>query len=191
MELIYLWIKDYKNINEIGIPLGVDHKEEQKAEFEFTKNELTINLSTANNYNVFGNYLNIKTFVGANGSGKSNITTALCYILRNGFKEKVKYDFEDYFDNSKPKHYCLIYKDNDSYQYISNCNKINLYIDNELQNLKKGEEITCGLFRPFLNIEDDTNLSFPKDVHIHEIVDRKLKIIFIMIDFVCMIQAKL
>lgn len=175
MELIYLWIKDYKNINEIGIPLEVGHKEERKTEFEFTKNELTINLSIANNYNVFGNYLNIKTFVGANGSGKSNITTALCYILRNGFKEKVEYDFEDYFDNSKPKHYCLIYKDNDSYQYISNCNKINLYIDNELQNLKKGEEITCGLFRPFLNIEDDTNLSFPKDVHIDEIVDRKIK----------------
>ena len=74
MKLTYLWIKGYKNINEIGIPLDVAHKEERKTEFEFTKNELTINLSIANNYNVFGNYLNIKTFVGANGSGKSNIT---------------------------------------------------------------------------------------------------------------------
>lgn len=171
MQLVYLWIKDYKNIKELGIPLEITYNESEKTAYTSSKESITIKLSTTDNYNVFGDNLNIKTFVGANGSGKSNITTALCSILRTD----EQYDFENYFDNSKPDQYCLIYKDNDSYKYISSCDKIDLYIDNELQNLENGKRINCGLFRPFLNIEDDTNLTFPKDVHIDEIIDRKIK----------------
>lgn len=171
MELVYLWIKDYKNIKEIGVSLKVDYCESQKTKFDSKKNKLAINLSKENNYNVFGDKLNIKTLVGANGSGKSNITAALCSILRYD----KRCDFEDYFDNSKPEQYCLIYKENDSYKYISNCEKIDLYVDGGLQNTEKGKGQNCGLFRPFLNIEDDTNLTFPKDVHIDEIIDRKIK----------------
>lgn len=171
MKLLYLWIKSYKNIDEMGIPLEINHYEFKKTEYNISNNHLSIHLSTADNYNVFGDNLNIKTIVGANGSGKSNIVTALCSILRS----KVRYDSEDYFDNSMPDKYCLIYSDNENYQYISNCKNIDLYVDNEIQNLKKGEFVNCGLFRPFLNIEDDTSLSFPLDVHIDEITERKIK----------------
>lgn len=171
MKLVYLWFQDYKNIADLGIPLSIDFQEKEKTIFDLKEDTLIINLLKKNNYNVFGDYLNIKTFVGSNGSGKSNITTALCSILRTA----KPYDFEDYFDNSKPERYCLIYKDNNSYKYISNYNKIELYIDKRLQELEKGESINCGLFKPYLNIEDDTNLTFPKDVHIDEIIDRKIK----------------
>ena len=171
MQLVYLWIKDYKNIKELGIPLKISYNESEKTAYTSSKESITIKLSTTGNYNVFGDNLNIKTFVGANGSGKSNITTALCSILRSN----EHYDFEDYFDNSKPEQYCLIYEDNDIYKYISNCKKVDLYINNNLRKLQEGDDLNCGLFKPFLNIEDDTNLSFPKDVHINEIIERKIK----------------
>ena len=82
MQLVYLWIKDYKNIKELGIPLDISYNESEKTAYTSSKESITIKLSTTGNYNVFGDNLNIKTFVGANGSGKSNITTALCSILR-------------------------------------------------------------------------------------------------------------
>ena len=172
MKLVYLWIKNYKNIDEIGLPLNINYSEIMSVNYDYKKEILTINLTTTDYYNVFGESLNIQTLVGANGSGKSNLITALCSILR----KDEQHDFEDYYDNSKPEKYCLIYEDeNNHYKQISNCKKIDFYINNELTQLEVGESINCALFKPFLNIEDDSILSFPKDVHINEIINRKLK----------------
>lgn len=63
MQLVYLWIKDYKNIKELGIPLEISYNESEKTAYTSSKESITIKLSTTGNYNVFGDNLNIKTLL--------------------------------------------------------------------------------------------------------------------------------
>lgn len=171
MELIYLWIKDYKNIDELGISLSIDYREKDKIEFEPKTDKLTIKLSTIDNYNLFGKNFNIKTVIGANGSGKSNLCGALASILRKNYT----IDVDDYFDNTLPDKYYLLFHENGEYKYISNCKNVELNIDNNKIDAK--EEIgikKCAVFKPFLNREDEDILTFPQDIHMSDIISKKI-----------------
>ncbi len=171
MKLVYLWIKNYKNIDELGVLLSTDFNEKNKTEYNSEKKRLTIKLSTANNYNLFEDNFNIKTVIGANGSGKSNLCNALISILRKNYKKEV----DDYFDNTLPYNYYLLFYENGKYKYLSGCKNIELYIDNNKIDAEEESGIKkCAVFRPFLNKEDEDILTFPQDIHMTDIISKKI-----------------
>ncbi len=124
MELIYLWINEYKNIKNAGFVLNPKYEDNSPEEENTDDNIKLISLTEKVNYtNVFGENLNIITIVGKNGSGKSNLINILSYILRSissvsntKSPDKNKYDYEDIPDSCK---YCLIIKEDT--QYIAFC----------------------------------------------------------------------
>ncbi len=111
MELVYLWIKEYKNIKNQGFNFA------PKFECEYKNGNLTICDKKAKDdnckskdyiENFFGKNMNITAIVGENGSGKSNILKALFqnddhssaydelwYILYSEFDNKLNIYFID------------------------------------------------------------------------------------------------
>ena len=68
MELVYLWVEDYKNIKKQGFNFSPRFK----CDYDEEKNELTID-ENKDYLNIFPENINITAIVGENGSGKSNI----------------------------------------------------------------------------------------------------------------------
>jgi predicted ATP-binding protein involved in virulence len=66
MELIYLWVENYKNIEQQGFNFSPRFK----CEYDKNKNELTIN-ENKDYVSIFPDNINITSIVGENGSGKS------------------------------------------------------------------------------------------------------------------------
>lgn len=135
MELIYLWIDKYKNLNDTGVILNSAYEDKSSENICKTKNIYV--KERIDHINIFGENLNIMTIVGKNGSGKSNIINALSYILRNlsACHNTKFYDEDQYDDNNIPKdcHFCLIIKANKKYiAYCSdNCiNDMQITIEN-------------------------------------------------------------
>lgn len=169
MQLIYLWIKSYKNINELGAVLNSNFQEKEKTVYENDK--IIVKLKETNSINIFQENLNIKTIVGSNGSGKSNFLSALASVLRNGYTQTT----EDYFDFTPPDEYFLLYKDKNVYKYKSKSNNIEVFIDDKKINPEKDETIVKNaLFCPFLRLRDDTFLTFPQDEHMSDITSKKV-----------------
>jgi len=79
MELKYVWIKDYKNIKNVGF--NFNHS--KKVKFEFKNNELRIEEYDSNiPTDFFGtNFQGITCIVGENGSGKTNLSEYINYSL--------------------------------------------------------------------------------------------------------------
>ena len=206
MELIYLWVDKYKNIKNTGLILNPEYEEENIIENNSKLKSLnTISLKEKINYkNIFGNNLNIMTFVGRNGSGKSNFVQILTSILRSistthntKFKDKNQYD-----DNSIPNEcqYCLIIKLDKKYiAYCSdNCiNDIQAQITNkkgetlvaiyqDIPNSKhpfkkkrieqtENKKINVAKFQPFYRNDDLNPVNFTQDYDINNIAKIKLK----------------
>lgn len=130
MELIYLWINKYKNLNDIGILLNPSYTVDMlKTDKEGKKN---IYLSKKKDYiNIFGNNLNITTIIGNNGSGKSTIINAISVILRSISNVYTAFSQIDIYDDlSIPQEYCLIIKQEGKYiAFCSNPSKFLLKIN--------------------------------------------------------------
>ena len=106
MELVYLWIDKYKNIENLGISLNSQYI--VTTEYKDTTNSLNIiEIKNNNKINIFGESINLQAIVGANGSGKTTILEILFYILSN---------------NAKDIKYSLIVKNNESnkFEHLSN-----------------------------------------------------------------------
>jgi len=105
MELVYLWVEDYKNIH----CQGFNFSPRFRCNYNPETNELKIEENKDYIPNFFGENINITAIVGKNGSGKSSVLEALHFILNDK-------------DNAEFK-YILVYKmddDNDEPSYISN-----------------------------------------------------------------------
>lgn len=171
MELVYLWIKNYKNIKQLGCSLSADYEEFSNS-YDVDNDFLSISLKQQGYLNVFGEHLNIKTIIGTNGSGKSNLCQALVSILRTNYKK----DIDDYFEKTLPEKYYVLYKINDKYQCFTNCKNTEILINNELLQIeKKDANEWCALFKPFLNKEEDFVLEFPKNRHMKDIIKKKME----------------
>jgi predicted ATP-binding protein involved in virulence len=72
MELVYLWIKKYKNIHNQGFNFS--------PRFEYKNKKITPK-SEKSIENFFGDNINITAIVGKNGTGKSNILEALVSLF--------------------------------------------------------------------------------------------------------------
>ena len=68
MELVYLWVEDYKNIKKQGFNFSPRFK----CEYDENTKELTIN-ENKKYVSIFPDNINITAIVGENGSGKSNL----------------------------------------------------------------------------------------------------------------------
>ena len=69
MELVYLWVEDYKNIYHQGF--NFSHRFECK--YDEDKNKLTIDENDDYIPDFFGKNINVTAIVGKNGSGKSSV----------------------------------------------------------------------------------------------------------------------
>jgi len=117
MELVYLWVEDYKNIHKQGF----NFSSRFRCEYDDEKNELTIDENDDYIENFFGENINVTAIVGKNGSGKSSIveifdnncnnmkvlyklgnTFYTNFNLKNEYKQKYHINFffylEDFYD---------------------------------------------------------------------------------------------
>ncbi|MGK0256526.1 MAG: putative ATP-dependent endonuclease of OLD family, partial [Arcobacteraceae bacterium] len=108
MELVYLWVDDYKNIKKQGFNFS------PRFECEFKYNELIIidKEETGESYakDFFGDNINITAIVGENGSGKSNIIESLISnLMSKSLLIDAEYSVLSFFYNNLDKK--VYYKD--------------------------------------------------------------------------------
>lgn len=72
MELVYLWVEDYKNIHQQGFNFSPKFE----CKYDEKTKELTID-EKAHLENFFGKNINVTAIVGENGSGKSSILSSI------------------------------------------------------------------------------------------------------------------
>lgn len=102
MELVYLWVGKYKNIENQGF----DFSPRFKCEYDEETKELTV-YKDDDYINIFPKNINVTTIVGENGSGKSNMMKSLFSII-----QKVEDKLEKYlFIVKKNKELIILYKD--------------------------------------------------------------------------------
>ena len=123
MELVYLWVEDYKNIHKQGFnfspnfdvkftPVYEDENLSKKSELRITPKENHLK-------DFFGDNINITAIVGENGSGKSSLLVGITNdkILIKKDNQFFSNDFinRDYkFNNiNKEKDYDIVYIDYD------------------------------------------------------------------------------
>ncbi|HIP27177.1 MAG TPA: ATP-binding protein, partial [Flavobacteriaceae bacterium] len=94
MELVYLWVEDYKNIQKQGFNFSPRFTCDYNDEI----NELTIDENDDYIENFFGENINVTAIVGKNGSGKSSVLECL----------------KQYANNM-----VLVFKNNETLQYYS------------------------------------------------------------------------
>ena len=77
MELVYLWVKEYKNIHNQGFNFSPRFR----CEYDEEENELTIDENDDYIPDFFGENINVTAIVGKNGSGKSSVLEILDKLL--------------------------------------------------------------------------------------------------------------
>ena len=119
MELVYLWVENYKNIHEQGFNFS------PRFNCHYDGKTLTINENNEDEYikNIFTKNINISVIVGKNGSGKSRVLECLDLI----YLKKTTFN------------YMLVYKkdDSDALCYISNIERFrDIILKYPFQNIK-------------------------------------------------------
>jgi len=108
MELVYLWVEEYKNIHNQGFNFSPKFN----CHYDPNTNALTIDENDDYIENFFGDSINVTVIVGKNGSGKSSIIMAL---------KKINY-FHHQEENAK---FILCLKSNDKINIMSSIKNIN------------------------------------------------------------------
>jgi len=80
MELVYLWVEEYKNIHNQGFNFSPKFN----CNYDPDTNALTINENDDYIENFFGDNINVTAIVGKNGSGKSSIYEVLAFLYLKG-----------------------------------------------------------------------------------------------------------
>jgi Predicted ATP-binding protein involved in virulence len=109
MEIIYIWIERYRNIEKCGFHLSNDFTVEVKnIDEENCIKKINIKRNTKK-LNIYGNnIINVTSIVGKNSVGKSNFISC----------------FGELLTSFKDSSFILIYYDKDNDSYLLECNKI-------------------------------------------------------------------
>jgi ABC-type multidrug transport system ATPase subunit len=103
MELVYLWVEDYKNIQKQGF----DFSPRFRCEYDEEKNKLEVvdKEETGEFYpkDFFGENINVTAIVGENGSGKSSVMEFLLELFDS---ESTHSFLLLYLYKNKPRYYC-------------------------------------------------------------------------------------
>ena len=78
MELVYLWVEDYKNIQKQGFNFSPRFRCEFKDEYdnEMLKDNCELIINENKDYvSIFPDNINVNAIVGKNGSGKTSLLT--------------------------------------------------------------------------------------------------------------------
>ncbi len=128
MELVYLWVEEYKNIKNQGFNFS--------PKFEFHYNENSNKLTKVKDESttfksIFPDNINITAIVGENGSGKSSLLEIINYMYQL-FSKRDNNDINGYLHdiNLKCKNCILIIYDGTSFLNIGNKKVINTNIIN-------------------------------------------------------------
>ncbi len=118
MELVYLWIEEYKNIKNQGFNFSPRFRCEFKPKFkensdeiDYEKSELVIK-ENENYVNIFPENINITAIVGKNGAGKSSVLEVLSLVSMEDLYINILAIFEE-----KNKFYLF-----NNFDYEINCN---------------------------------------------------------------------
>ncbi|MAD41684.1 MAG: hypothetical protein CL623_04745 [Arcobacter sp.] len=135
MELVYLWVEEYKNIKEQGFNFSPRFE----CHFDKDTNELRID-ENKDFVNIFPENINITAIVGENGSGKSSLINSLI----------------TYFNEDK---YFFVYKmkNEKKFYYYNPCNIEIKFIPKGLE-VKKAEPTQMKTFFEFKSILFNDNL---------------------------------
>jgi len=94
LELVYLWVEDYKNIHKQGFNFSPKFQ----CYFDDISNKLTINKKNNHIPNFFGKKINVTAVVGKNGSGKSNLLELVAYGKPTSYIPKTPDNFKELFE---------------------------------------------------------------------------------------------
>jgi len=144
MELVYLWVEDYKNIQKQGFNFSPRFR----CEFDEDTKELKVvdKDETGEFYpkNFFGDNINVTAIVGENGSGKSSLVKFMrlflkIFLQKNNTRSRldslsISQSLMIFYDKSKNKFLCLDYEINCNLKVKYNTEHI-LYDEDNSENI--------------------------------------------------------
>lgn len=185
MELVYLWVEEYKNIKRQGFNFSSQFKckfYDKYKKDETLKNNCELIIKKKNNQlkNLFGKNINITATVGKNGSGKSTIQKLIFLLLF--LKKNENIDMSKFIDTNKEnaiinifqdkklinKNIFLIIKTNTGFKKISLLESINNYQQPEIKKFNTSTNNCClhGKYTELTTKEIDFF-----SIHFHYMID--------------------
>jgi len=150
MELLYIWIQDFRNLKNIGFNFSTH----VKFEYRNHSNELIIEPHLARRHGFFGRKItNVTAVIGKNGTGKSNLLDLVCYLTKGSAKQFYKF--------------IIIYEHNRTGmdpQYVCKTNIEGLVHDPRLNIVETGKSIPNIGTIFFSNVNDGREHRFARDV---------------------------
>ena len=156
MELVYLWVEDYKNIHKQGFNFSPQFK----CEYDEDTNELKIEKKEYTS--IFPDNINVTAIVGENGSGKSSLLKSIIALHDGIIKYYYKKDGNRIFSTITAKTIKYLYFNNKTKEYISNFTVLR---DNngkkiEQKSLDENKLSCVSYFHTYIDTQSRTDFNF-------------------------------